>query len=169
MRRPAAQAVTFDVNVFISAVAAGPHAFWAWPSPPPLAGNRSANCLGIVNDAEDFSLWLSSHVLTNILRVLVELDWSHSRALDYLQVLREIAETSGGGIIDPQVSVDDCSDYEDNRILELALASGSTLIVSDDGDLLTMSPWRGIPIVRPAEFASRTDAMRRARRRPAPD
>jgi predicted nucleic acid-binding protein len=103
--------------------------------------------------------------MTNVLRVLADLDWSRERALAYLQVLREIADASGGGIVEPEIQVDDCSDYEDNRILELALASGSILIVSDDGDLLTMSPWRGIPIIRPSEFAGRVDAMRRARRR----
>jgi len=165
VREAPAQPVTFDVNVFVAAVAGGPHAFWAWPSPPPLIGNLSANCLGIVNDGEEFSLWLSPHVMTNVLRVLAALDWSRDRALEYLQVLREIADSSGGGIIEPEVQVDDCPDYEDNRILELALASASILIVSEDSDLLTMSPWRGIPIIRPAEFAGRVDAMRRARRR----
>jgi putative PIN family toxin of toxin-antitoxin system len=164
--RPApAQPVTFDVNIFISAVAGGPSTFWAWPSPPPLVGNLAANCLGIVNDGAEFSLWLSPHIMANILRVLAALDWSQDRALAYLQVLRDIAESSGGGVIEPDLHIDDCPDHEDNRILELALASGSALIVSEDGDLLTMSTWRGIPIIRAAEFAGRVDAMRRARRR----
>jgi predicted nucleic acid-binding protein len=79
--------------------------------------------------------------------------------------LVEIAEASGGDVIEPGVRVSDCSDYEDNRILELALASGSVLVVSSDAHLLEMSPWRGIPIVRPEEFVSRVDAMRRASRR----
>lgn len=165
MREPAAQPVGFDVNVFVATVAGGQHAFWAWPTPPPLVGNLSANCLGVVNDAEEFSLWISPHVMRNVLRVLAVLDWSRDKVLDYLQVLREIADRSGGGVIEPVVQVDDCADFEDNRILELALASGATLIVSDHGDLLTMSPWRGTPIISPAEFAGRVDAMRRARRR----
>ena len=122
-------------------------------------------CLGIVNDGEEFSLWVSPHVMTNVLRVLGALNWSGDRAREYLQVIREIAISSGGGIVDPEIQVDDCPDHEDNRILEMALASGSILIVSDDADLLTMSPWRGIPIIRPSEFAGRVDAMRRARRR----
>lgn len=130
-----------------------------------MTRNLAANCLGILNDAQEFILWLSPHVLTNIARVLAELDWSRDRAFEYLQILTEITDASGGGVIEPDVHVDDCPDYEDNRILELALASGSILIVSDDGDLLSMSPWRGIPIIPPSEFASRVDAMRRARRR----
>jgi len=159
------QPATFDVNVLVSAVGGGPQAFWSWPSPPPLAGNLAANCLGIINDAREFSLWLSEHVIANVLRVLVELDWERAKAIDYMQTLTDIAWRSGGGVIEPQVWVTDCIDYEDNRILELALASGSVLIVSSDAHLLEMSPWRGIPILRPSEFASRVDAMRRAARR----
>lgn len=161
----AGRPVTFDVNVLVAAVAGGPHAFWAWPSPPPLIGNLAANCLGIVNDAREFSLWLSPHVIANVLRVLAALDWEEEQAIAYMRVLDEIARLSGGKILEPQVRVSDCPDHEDNRILELALASGAVLIVSDDSDLLEMSPWRGIPIIRPVEFAGRVDAMRRAARR----
>jgi predicted nucleic acid-binding protein len=161
--------VTFDVNVLVTAVAGGPHAFWAWPTPPPLLGNLAANCLGIVNDAREFSLWLSPHVVANVLRVLAALDWEEGQAIAYVRVLDEIVQRSGGQIIEPQVRVSDCNDYEDNRILELALASGAVLVVSDDADLLEMSPWRGIPVIRPAEFAGRVDAMRRAARRAGRD
>ncbi len=167
MTSAAVRPVTFDVNVLVSAVAGGPHAFWAWPSPPPLSGNLDANCLGIVNDAEEFGLWLSPHIISNVLRVLATLAWEEQRATAYVRVLDEIAGRSGGGILDPHVRVNDCRDYEDNRILELALASGAVLIVSSDIDLVEMSPWRGIPIIRPGEFAARVDAMRRAvRKRP---
>lgn len=160
------QPVTFDVNVLVGAVGGGPHSFAAWPSPPPLTGNVFANCLGIVNDAREFSLWLSEHIVGNVLRVLAELDWERDIAAEYVRVLGTIARRSGGGIIEPQVPVNDCPDYEDNRILEVALASGSVLVVSSDTHLLEMSPWRGIPIIRPLDFASRVDAMRRAIRRP---
>ena len=61
--------------------------------------------------------------------------------------------------------VSDAVDHEDNRILELALAANADLIVSDDADLTGLSPWRGIPVVRPAEFTGRVDAARRAKRR----
>lgn len=159
------RAVTFDVNVLVAAVAGSPHAYWAWPSPPPLSGNLAANCLGILNDGQEFSLWLSPHILANLLRVLAALEWSEAKAVEYTQVLKDIATGSGGGVVEPGVRVDDCPDYEDNRILELAISSGSTLIVSEDDDLLQMSPWRGIPILRCREFATRVDAMRRARRR----
>jgi len=45
-----------------------------------------------------------------------------------------MAEASGGGITDPPQTVGDCSDWEDNRILDLAAAVGAFLIVSADAD-----------------------------------
>ncbi|HET9898616.1 MAG TPA: hypothetical protein VFQ44_27145 [Streptosporangiaceae bacterium] len=84
---------------------------------------------------------------------------------EYLRVLTEMADASGGGIIDPPQTVRDCPGWEYNRILDLAVAVGAFLIVSADADLTSMSPWRGRPIVEPPQFASLVDASRRARRR----
>ncbi len=53
---------------------------------------------------------------------------------------------------EPVEVVTDCRDGTDNRYLELALAAGADTIVSGDDDLLVLDPWRGIRIVRPAEF-----------------
>jgi len=78
------------------------------------------------------------------------------------------AEHSGGGIVaDVPRTVHDCPDHEDNLILDLAAEVGALLVVSNDTDLLSMSPWRGTPIIEPTAFAAKVDAMRRhARRRP---
>lgn len=156
------------MNVLVAAVVEGNSSFSTWPSPPPAGPHAAAECVGIVNDAEEFALWLSEHVLRNIVRVLTTpqgFAWPADRAQKYIAVLAEIAHASGGGIVQPAVAVTDCVDYEDNRILELALASGSSLIVSADRHLLDISPWRGIPIIDPGAFVGRVDAMRRARRR----
>ncbi len=48
--------------------------------------------------------------------------------------------------------VTDCADSSDNHFLALALDSKSGFTVSGDTDLLSLSPWRGIQIVSPAEF-----------------
>jgi predicted nucleic acid-binding protein len=162
--------VTLDVNVFVAAVAGGNDAFRSWPSPPPVRGNLAANVVGILNDAREFSVFLTEHILANVLRVLTEsapagFGWVAEPAEQYIELLVEIAEASGGGVIEPGETVVDCPDHEDNRILECAAASGSLLIVSDDSDLTSMSPWRGTPVVTSGEFVKRTDAMRRARRR----
>ena len=40
-------------------------------------------------------------------------------------------------------TVHDYPDHEDNLILDTAAEVGALLIVSNDTDLLSMSPWRG--------------------------
>jgi putative PIN family toxin of toxin-antitoxin system len=45
-----------------------------------------------------------------------------------------------------------CRDPRDNQFLALALVAEADVLVSSDEDLLVLHPWRGIPIVRPAEF-----------------
>jgi uncharacterized protein len=48
-----------------------------------------------------------------------------------------------------------CRDSRDNQFLALALAAEADVMVSSDEDLLVLHPWRGMPIVTPAEFLSR--------------
>lgn len=64
-----------------------------------------------------------------------------------LRTLREAAIW-----FDPVARVADCRDPKDDKYLELALASGSETIVSSDDDLLVLHPWRGIRILRPADY-----------------
>ena len=48
--------------------------------------------------------------------------------------------------------ITDCRDPKDNRFPALALDSESDCIVSGDGDLLALNPWRGVEIVSPGAF-----------------
>lgn len=159
--------VVFDVNILIGAVVSGNSPFYVWPNIPPVSDNPAADCLGVANDAREFALFLSPHVLENVVRVLTDstdgFGWPSGEAEAYVSVLIEVAEASGGRVIQPRRAVSDCPDYEDNRILELALACDAALIVSSDHHLVEMSPWRGRPILTPGGFAGRVDAMRRAR------
>lgn len=66
------------------------------------------------------------------------------------RILNLIAD--GALRIEPEEPVTDCRDEKDNKYLELALAAAATMIVSSDHDLLALNPWRGIPIVTPAEY-----------------
>jgi putative PIN family toxin of toxin-antitoxin system len=45
-----------------------------------------------------------------------------------------------------------CRDPTDDKFLELAVNGHADLIVSGDGDLLALNPFRDIPIVTPAVF-----------------
>jgi putative PIN family toxin of toxin-antitoxin system len=60
--------------------------------------------------------------------------------------------------VEPAEKVGDCRDAKDNCYLELALAAGAVAIVSGDEDLLVLHPWRGIRILRPAQFVVEIEA-----------
>lgn len=163
---PVATPVVFDVNVLVPAIATGNSPYLSWPSPPPTSGNPFADCLGVINDAAEFALWLSPHILDNTVRVLTAVVGTpKDEAEDYREILVEMAEASDGGVLTPPRTVHDCPDHEDNLVLDLAAEVGALLIISEDTDLTAMSPWRGVPILRTREFVGRVDAMRRHRRR----
>jgi len=46
----------------------------------------------------------------------------------------------------------DCRDTKDNKFLELAVCGNADCIISGDGDLLLLQPFRGISILQPGEF-----------------
>ena len=47
-----------------------------------------------------------------------------------------------------------CRDPRDDKILELAWNGNADYIVTGDDDLLVMNPFRGVAIVRPADFVA---------------
>ena len=75
---------------------------------------------------------------------------------------REILELLNAAAlwIEPTATVRDCRDSKDNCYLELALAADATAIVSGDRDLLVLHPWRGIQLLRPAEFLNELGIIR---------
>ncbi len=87
----------------------GASTFESWPSPPPVSPNPAADALGVMNDAQEFALCLSTHILAGVAHVLDEkYQWERARERarisSYLRRLREIAEKSGGRIEDAHVS-----------------------------------------------------------------
>jgi predicted nucleic acid-binding protein len=153
-----------DINVLVDAVVAQPDPE-RWEPPPPVRGEASAMTLAILNEGLEFEVWLSKHLIEGTARVLRRaFSFTNGEAAAYGAFLRGVTSRSGG-IVDPTVRVTECEDWEDNRILELADTVGAFLIVSSDDHLLSMSPWRGIPIQSPEAFVSRVDAMRRRSRK----
>jgi putative PIN family toxin of toxin-antitoxin system len=70
-----------------------------------------------------------------------------ARRMRILDILRDNAVW-----FSPTERVTDCRDAKDNKYLELALAAGAGTIVSGDGDLLVLHPWRGVRILLPAVY-----------------
>lgn len=66
--------------------------------------------------------------------------------------------TSAAMFLSPVAAVEDCRDPNDNKYLELALAADADLIISSDADLLALDPWRGVRILRPAEYVALFEA-----------
>lgn len=67
---------------------------------------------------------------------------------------REILELLSAAAVwvEPEELVTECRDAKDNKYLDLAAAAGAEVIVSGDDDLLVLDPWRGIRILRAADF-----------------
>ena len=60
-----------------------------------------------------------------------------------------------GELVTPNQKVTACRDPKDDKFLEAALALQTDCIVSGDADLLDLTPFQEIPILRPAEFLAR--------------
>ena len=60
-----------------------------------------------------------------------------------------------GELVTPTRKVTASHDPKDDKFLEAALATQTDYIVSGDGDLLDLTPFEEIPILRPAEFLAR--------------
>lgn len=54
-----------------------------------------------------------------------------------------------------------CRDAKDDKFLELASAGRASVLVSGDGDLLALNPFRGIPVMTPAEFLAWLPSQKR--------
>lgn len=55
-------------------------------------------------------------------------------------------------VVDVTEKVQKCRDPKDDKFLELAVSGNATCIVSGDGDLLVLNPFRGVAIFTPQEF-----------------
>jgi uncharacterized protein len=67
--------------------------------------------------------------------------------MEFLAVLVEEAL-----LVEVTEAVVACRDPKDDKFLELAISGGATCIVTGDKDLLTLHPFRGIPIITPQTF-----------------
>ncbi len=149
--------VVFDIHLYINNVV-GADAQWPVVAEvPPGSGNASADSIAIVFDNPGaYTLYASPHIVRNTVRVLQACGLDDVLVTGYLAALEEVITDSGGDVRDPGPVRDLGSpDHEDNHILALALAVDADLIVSDDADLTTLSPWRGRPIIRPHQFVRR--------------
>jgi len=146
--------VVFDINVWVDAVS-GPDSKYPYLTQvPPRTQNPAADCFSLALDGERFQVFTSPHVLDNVSRVFGLLGvTNHSRG----RILEAIVETvsfSLGSVVDPPRSAAESKDFEDNLILDLAIATNSQIIITSDVDFQKLSPVRGIAILSPRDFLS---------------
>jgi uncharacterized protein len=69
---------------------------------------------------------------------------------DFLAWLHEVMAAAELVNITERIAA--CRDPKDDKFLELALSGHADVLVTGDSDLLALNPFRGIPIVTPANF-----------------
>jgi len=60
-------------------------------------------------------------------------------------------------LIHPKTVIHVCRDPQDDHVLAAAVDSHAMYVVTGDHDLLSLTPFRGVAIVTPAEFLSRLE------------
>lgn len=136
------QRVVLDTNVLVSA-ALRPG------SMPRQALNRAL--------ARD-QLVVSAEVLDELTRVLQHGKFDRyaplAQRMDLPLLLRSHASTVQVSPEHRAQVAGECRDADDEVFLALALAAGVSMIVSGDGDLLTLHPWRGVAICTAAAYVA---------------
>lgn len=69
-------------------------------------------------------------------------------------LIRQHSRLFGVQAFDEQSVQPACRDPKDNKFLALALFCEADAIIGSDNDLLTMNPWRSIPVLTPAGFVT---------------
>jgi putative PIN family toxin of toxin-antitoxin system len=125
----------FDTNIFISAIEFG--------------GTPRKIFLSAV--AGEFKLYTSPVLLEELDRVLRDrFQYPASRSGDIRRRLEELCV-----VVSPRSRFHDCTDEDDNRVLECAHEAHADCIVTGDRALLRLHPFDQIEILTPAEFRLR--------------
>ena len=134
-----AERVVFDTNVLISAA--------LLPRGTPRAAlNAVRTASGVLLFSDETFQELS----TRILRPKFDEYVSRSGRLLFLAQIEAVSEWVS--IVGVKLG---CRDPADDKLLETALMGQASSLVTGDRDLLSMSPFQGIPIVGPAKFRAR--------------
>ena len=131
--------VTLDSNVYLSGF---------------VFGGKPKRVLEMAIDGE-IEVAVSDPIIQEVRRHLLgKFGWSEPRAAEAIESITEFAKH-----VTPTEAIDTVpTDPDDNRVLECAVSAGSQTIVTGDDDLLRLLAFRGIEIVRVADFLTRFSA-----------
>jgi hypothetical protein len=177
-------AVVLDAQTIVGALSQVGPAAAAFPSVPPVSGNRYADVVGVFEYPYDkhFALFLSEQMVEEVVTVLTgrELGWEFDEVDRAIRVIDRIAEQCGGGLITPKTAVTippRLGDPAGSALRAAAsdeLGSSARLVVTEDPIALGMGEFepRGIAwpagqkitIVDPVRFAKTAAKVRWAMR-----
>jgi putative PIN family toxin of toxin-antitoxin system len=131
--------VTLDSNVYLSGF---------------VFGGKPKRVLEMAIDGE-IEVAVSDPIIQEVRRHLLgKFGWSEPRAAEAIESITEFAMH-----VTPTEAIDTVpTDPDDNRVLECAVSAGSQTILTGDDDLLRLVAFRGIEIVRVADFLTRFSA-----------
>ena len=124
--------VVFDTNILISALVFG--------GPP--------EALLVAASSGAFPVYSSLILQSELLEVLGgRFAWEPPK-------LSELERRLGAmwTLVEPSEAITDCTDPDDNRVLECAVAAGASHIITGDAALLSLHPFRNVQIIRAAAF-----------------
>lgn len=128
--------IVLDTNVFVSGI------FWSGPPCKILKAWRDGRLQFV----------LSPEILDEYRRVLSELGMQHPN-IDF-QPFIDLATLEGEICHPTRLPHQVCRDPDDDKFIASALASGASVIVSGDKDLIDLSSYQGVKILKPRQFVS---------------
>jgi putative PIN family toxin of toxin-antitoxin system len=146
--------VVLDVNIWLAAVLGADSEYPYLAKVPPQTPNASADVVSLALDGELFKVFISPHVINHVAKVLTDQGLSVSATASVLESITDIVHFSSGSVVEPQRNALESRDFEDNYILDLAISTGSSVIVTLDREFLAMSPWRNRLILHPRDFVA---------------
>ena len=144
--------VVFDVNIWLAAVLSSDSEYPYLAKVPPQTANAAADALSLALDGELFRVFTSPHIINHVAKILRAEGLSEHLTESFLETTTDVVHFSGGSVVEPDRKAFDSQDFEDNLILDLALSTGSTVVVTLDQEFMAMSPWRNRLILHPRDF-----------------
>ena len=113
----------------------------------PLSANRMAYDLAYAKGMAVFSKSTFHEFAVTFSREKFERYQSLENRLEMISLVERRAHFA-----EITVEINACRDPNDDMFLELAVSCSATGIITRDPDLLALHPFRGIPILSPADF-----------------
>lgn len=170
--------VVLDAAVIVGAFSQVGPAAAAFPAVPPLTGQRHSDALGVFTYPDpNFALIVTEKIVEEVLTALTGdlLAWGFDEADEAIQVLDQLADGSGGGLVTPELDVELPKDLGEAAASAIQAACSTDMgyprvVVTEDSVGLTHGPItpRGIPfpmdqrieVIDPERFAKIAQKVR---------